>query len=54
MLPGHTFIRIEIEDHSVGLLDVVDCGAPGMQFDHVELQEAEQAGEIVDPEPDAR
>jgi hypothetical protein len=35
------------------MLDVVDARIPGVQLDRGDLDQAEQAGEIIDPEPRA-
>lgn len=45
--------RIEIENKAVGTLDVIYGRRPWMQFNGIHIDEAEQALEIVNPDPDA-
>ena len=52
-LPGDTLARIKIEDEHVGMLDIVDARIPGVQLDRADLDEAEEAVEVIDPEPRA-
>jgi hypothetical protein len=35
------------------MLDVIDIRIPGVQLDRADLNEPDQAGEIIDPEPGA-
>ena len=51
--PVDPLARIEIEDEPVGVLDVLDARVPRVQLDRANLEQAEQAGEIIDPEPRA-
>ena len=46
-LPFDTLARIEIEDDPVGLLELFDARAPGMNFQHIRLHERHEPVEIL-------
>jgi hypothetical protein len=52
-VPGDPLPRIEVEHEDVRMFDVVDRGAPGVELDRAHLDEAEEAIEVLDPEPHA-
>ena len=47
LLPRHIRSRIEIEDDAVGLLDVLGARIPGVDLDHVHLDERNDGGERI-------
>lgn len=49
----NAFARIQIENQPVGVLDVVNGCIPRMQLDGPDLDQADEAGIVIDPEPDA-
>ena len=49
-LEGHVRRGIEIEDHPVRVIDRIDAGAPGVQFDRAHLDDFQQAFLILDVE----
>ena len=46
--PGQADIRVEIKGDPVGLLDIVDGRAPGVDFEHADLDQRDQPGQILD------
>ncbi len=45
--PGKRFVRVEIEDEAVGVLEVGVAGAPGMDFEDAHLGEAGEGFAVV-------
>jgi hypothetical protein len=51
--PSDAFSRIEVDDQPIGMLDIVDRRIPGMQLDGADFHQADEACQIVDPQPNA-
>ncbi|MCY1439623.1 hypothetical protein D9M71_558660 [compost metagenome] len=45
--PRQRRVRVEVEDETVGLVEVLGRGIPGVQFEGVHLHRAEQGGSLV-------
>ena len=43
-------VRIEIEHQAVGLLDLVDMGAPDVELEHAHLRRGDQPALVLDVE----
>src|SRR5262245_9904280 len=45
--PGEVFGRIEIEDESIRLLELVGARPPGMNLERANLSQRDQAGHVI-------
>jgi hypothetical protein len=51
-IPGDAIAGIEIEDQPIVMLDILDSCTPGVQLDGANLDQAQEASEMVHPQTD--